>query len=301
MRRWVVEAEGKKSKDKPVVDFVTQGNLNAASIARNIEIWVGQAPEKVEVRGYGAYHIFMGSEKHTRKLLQFHGRQIQGWSKPLQLRLVDIHLDVEEIFHEIEHQMETQEKTAGFERHKGNQQGTQVRKASVQKEKKEKSETTPVSPNNGEQKANCGENTGNVCLPREGVDSNSPPMHHPSCAHHGMPGFGFPSAAAVAETSQLPFQNQPAFQNPQWGYYQNPPYDGKGKGNGKGNFNGGGNFAYKGGYQQNWSNNAGKGMKGGKKGWGYGKGGQNYNNGGRGKGGKGSNFDQGNPQAPQAQ
>ena len=74
-------------------------------------------------------------EEASRKVLDLHGREIRGFEKKLQVREVEQHLSVEEIFREIRYQMELQEKTADFPRNRGNYGEGQVRKASIEQEK----------------------------------------------------------------------------------------------------------------------------------------------------------------------
>ena len=55
-----------------------------------------------------------------KKLLSVHGRQIHGHPKKIEARILDQTLSIEEIFDEVMHQMETQERAADFRRPREN-------------------------------------------------------------------------------------------------------------------------------------------------------------------------------------
>ena len=85
--------------------------LTTVSVQATVARWTGFPPLKVEVRRGGVYILSYGDERFARKLLEFHGRSMQGTEKTIQVRIVEQHLSVDEIFYEVAYQLETQEKT----------------------------------------------------------------------------------------------------------------------------------------------------------------------------------------------
>lgn len=149
MCRWVVEGEAKKMKNRPLVEMVMDNGLDTMAVQTAVCRWVGTPPLKVESKGGGVYLVHFGDERIAKRLAEFHGRGIAGHEKKMQVRVVEQHFSVEEIFYEVMHQMETQERTAEFPRRTGGGD-YQIRKADAQTEKKDKFKATAQNQPSGE-------------------------------------------------------------------------------------------------------------------------------------------------------
>ena len=68
MKRWIIEAEAKKMKNRPLVELIMKDGLSAASIQAIVARWTGVTPQKVEIRGGGNYLLHFGEETFARKL-----------------------------------------------------------------------------------------------------------------------------------------------------------------------------------------------------------------------------------------
>ena len=73
-------------------------------------------------------------DRVAHKLLEFHGRNIVGFDKKIQVRIVEQRLALDEIFYEVLYQMETQERTAEFQRGRGFEGDHQVRGTEIEEE-----------------------------------------------------------------------------------------------------------------------------------------------------------------------
>jgi hypothetical protein len=62
MRKWVVEAEGKKMREKPVCDLLLPSSTSLASVCKSAQEWSGSAPTRVEDRGEGRFLVMFGEE-----------------------------------------------------------------------------------------------------------------------------------------------------------------------------------------------------------------------------------------------
>ena len=116
MRKWLVEAESRRMKRNPIVEMIMKGQFTLEMIKVSLEEWIGVTPQKIEFRGNGVYWLHFQSESAARKVLTLHGRSYAGGLSQLQLHVVEQYLTVDEIFSEIYHQLETQERTAEFQR-----------------------------------------------------------------------------------------------------------------------------------------------------------------------------------------
>ena len=263
MRKWVVEAEARKMKNRPIIQLVAKENWELESLKQSVGQWVGAPPSKVEVKGRGTYHMTFLEEEASRKILDLHGREIRGFDKKLQVREVEQHLSVEEIFREIRYQMELQEKTADFPRNRGNYGEGQVRKASIDQEK-----------NYGQEKKKTAQNPdqGQKCklVEKDMVGDGQ------SKESVGIAPYVQSNKSTFGTVQNMGNQAQNYAQPWNGNYYGQWSSGQKGKNGGKGYFD---NQAGAKGFGKNG------GYKGGRSNWVGGRG-QN-NGGGRGKGGRG--------------
>ena len=70
-----------------LVELDMKEGLSAASVQATIGTWTGIPPLKVDVRGGGVSFLHYGDEKFARKLLEMHGRSIQGSAKKYKFAL----------------------------------------------------------------------------------------------------------------------------------------------------------------------------------------------------------------------
>ena len=96
----------------------------------------------------GVHHVHVENRSDARKLPALSGRQIGGLAKPLKFPSLEPRMSVEEIFNELQYQMETQERASIFERPRNFTQGTHIRKASLNGEKKPRSQKNSNYPMN---------------------------------------------------------------------------------------------------------------------------------------------------------
>ena len=279
MKRWIIEAEAKKMKNRPLVELIMKDGLSAASIQATVARWTGVTPQKVEIRGGGNYLLHFGEETFARKLLEMHGRTIQGWPKKIQVRIVEQHLNVEEIFYEVAYQMETQEKTADLQK-KGPQSDYMVHEADVEHEKGRRNKKYSKKFGSDPEVSNSG---GGKSAPDGAATQKLDTTPEKSSTPARPPTF----REAVVQAPPVP-PPAPALQYQSWG--SSWPNSSWGKGYGKGDSWGKGNYGYKGGKSSGW----GSGNYGGSKGY------NDFQKGGKGvvKGGKGGRGVPGNPTPP---
>ena len=61
MRKWVIEAEAKKMKSRPIVELLLKDGMSVESVSSTVAQWVGAPPQKVETkRGGDVPHPFWG-------------------------------------------------------------------------------------------------------------------------------------------------------------------------------------------------------------------------------------------------
>ena len=269
MRKWVVEAEMKKMKNLAMVELTMREGLTVENVRATVAKWIGNVPRKIESCGGETFFVHFAEEKIARKLLEFHGRLLNGAEKKVKARLVEQHLTMDEIFSEVAMRMETQERTADLQKGSVNTE-YRVHEADVHGEGK------PRTPKNKTRKE----------TPVSSPPSASAPLpQEPVGQGNGVnPGQDYRPPVSYREAVQRPppvYQNMaPAYQwgtnwqAPQWGkgfqpkggYGPPPNYGGKGYNNGypKGGkgFSKGGNVTPNGGKGE--SGYSGKGGKGGR-------------------------------------
>ena len=148
MRKWVVDLEAKRMKNKCVVELTMQDGLTPATVQATVKHWTGTTPSKVEVRGGGVYWLLFGDARLAQKLLELHGR-IGGTSRVrIQVRIVEQHLTVDDVFYEVGLQMETQEKIAEFQK-RANGQNYAVHETGASKKKDSRRDPSPQSRKGG--------------------------------------------------------------------------------------------------------------------------------------------------------
>ena len=237
MRRWVVEAEAKRMKTQPIVELVLWENLNVPSVKASVAKWVAHSPNRVDVRGEGMYLLHFSDERVAQKLLEMHGRNLLANSKKIQVRMVEQHLSLDDIFYEIHHQLETQEKTAEFQR-RGGPTDFMIRKAGIKHEKNRKRDEVPELPPCASQVAHVPVPS-HVQGPREDGARNGPSNVPNPPGNYREGGGNYPHPSYQGNRA-APYQyprTTPSWEN-QW---QNPKggkgVSGKGFG-GKGNLGG---------------------------------------------------------------
>ena len=294
MRRWVIDAETKRQREHPIVEFNIGVEIPLAKVRDSVQEMVDAAPRRVETRGGGVYYLHFDGEKYADLLLHFHGRSFGNGRGKSDIHTVEQHLTVDEIFNEVSHQLNAQERNA--EGQKRGPLSTQIRKADVHSEKKTKFDTPPASPmlpkSGGggstfrpvQQSGSSASTTVNSTAPKATVPVVAPPppqtqfVHNPYPTSHVQPAEFLPQSTAVsAPPCQMPPQyympQYPMFQHPYGPYYAQP-------------------FVAPHWPQPTFPENDANSSPGKGKGAGKAKG---AGKGGRGKGGKGSNGGRGRP------
>jgi hypothetical protein len=112
MRKWVVEAEVKKAKENQIVEMCMPGDFMLEDVEVSLEAWLGERALSVSPHGDDWYTVRLPSEEKAQKLMEFNGHIIGEEGTKLSVRMVERYFSTKEMFAEITHQMEIQEKVA---------------------------------------------------------------------------------------------------------------------------------------------------------------------------------------------